>query len=135
MPLIHRDNLPSRGASGLGLGGLARPLRLLVYLLIALAIVELYRQASTLVLQLTNIGLIFLFGAIIAMLVTPIVDRVQKLPLLANRRGLAVLILYGAILLLLGGAVALLLPTVIVDANKLGQQIPAVENSAQQLLD
>jgi predicted PurR-regulated permease PerM len=135
MPLIHRDNLPSRGASGLGLGGLARPLRLLVYLLIALAIVELYRQASTLVLQLTNIGLIFLFGAIIAMLVTPIVDRVQRLPLLANRRGLAVLILYGAILLLLGGAVALLLPTVIVDANKLGQQIPAVENAAQQLLD
>lgn len=114
---------------------LARPLRLLIYLLIALAIVELYRQASTLVLQLTNIGLIFMFAAVVAMLVTPIVDRVQGLPLLRGHRGTAVLVLYGAIMILVGLAAALLAPTVIADATKLGQQLPAIEDAAQRALD
>ncbi len=114
---------------------LARPLRFLIYLLIVLAIVELYRQASTLVLQLTNIGLIFMFAAIVAMLVTPIVDRIQALPVLRGHRGAAVLVLYGAIVVVVGGAAALLAPTVIADASKLGQQVPAIEDAAQHVLD
>jgi predicted PurR-regulated permease PerM len=114
---------------------LVRPLRLLIYLLIVLAIVELYRQASTLVLQLTNIGLIFMFAAIVAMLVTPIVDRIQGLPVLRGHRGAAVLVLYGAIVIVIGGAAALLAPTVVADASKLGQQVPAIEDGAQHLLD
>jgi len=114
---------------------LERPLRVLIYLLIALAIVELYRQASTLVLQLTNIVLIFIFAAVIAMLVTPIVDRVQGIPLLRGRRGLAVLVLYGAILIVVGLAAALLAPTLVADASKLGQQVPAIEDAAQRTLD
>src|ERR1700730_13395211 len=103
---------------------LARPLRILIYLLIVLAIVELYRQASTLVLQLTNIGLIFMFAAVVAMLVTPIVDRIQGVPIVRGHRGAAVMVLYGAIVIIIGGAVALLVPTVIADASKLGQQVP-----------
>ena len=114
---------------------LVRPLRLLIYLLIALAIVELYRQASTLVLQLTNIVLIFMFAAVVAMLVTPIVDRIQRLPLLRGNRGVAVLVLYGAIVIVIGGAAALLAPTVVADASKLGQQVPAIEDAAQHVLD
>ena len=114
---------------------LARPLRILIYLLIVLAIVELYRQASTLVLQLTNIGLIFMFAAVVAMLVTPIVDRIQGLPVLRGHRGAAVLVLYGAIVIIIGGAAALLAPTVVADASKLGQQVPAIEDAAQHVLD
>jgi predicted PurR-regulated permease PerM len=114
---------------------LVRPLRILIYLLIVLAIVELYRQASTLVLQLTNIGLIFMFAAVVAILVTPIVDRIQGLPVLRGHRGAAVLVLYGAIVIVVGGAVALLAPTVVADASKLGQQVPAIEDAAQHLLD
>jgi len=114
---------------------LARPLRILIYLLIVLAIVELYRQASTLVLQLTNIGLVFMFAAIVAMLVTPIVDRIQGLPVLRGHRGAAVLVLYGAIVMVIGGAAALLAPTVVADASKLGQQVPAIESAAQHALD
>src|SRR6202049_1000745 len=114
---------------------LARPLRVLIYLLIALAIVELYHQASTLVLQLTNIGLIFMFAAIVAMLVTPIVDRIQVQPVLRGHRGAAVLVLYGAIVIVSVGAASLLAPTVVADASKLGQQVPAIEDAAQHLLD
>src|ERR1700681_473830 len=114
---------------------LARPLKILIYLLIVVSIVELYRQASTLVLQLTNIGLIFMFAAIVAMLVTPIVDRIQGMPVLRGHRGAAVLVLYGAIVIIVGGAAALLAPTVIADASKLGQQVPAIEDAAQHVLD
>lgn len=112
-----------------------RPLRFLIYLLIVLAIVELYRQASTLVLQLTNIALIFMFAAVVAMLVTPVVDRIQMLPVLRGHRGAAVLVLYGAIVIVIGGTAALLAPTVIADASKLGQQVPAILDAAQHLLD
>ena len=117
------------------LTALVRPLRFLIYVGIALAIVALYRQASTLVLQLTNIVLIFMFAAVVAMLVTPVVDRIQGLPLLRGHRGAAVLVLYGAIVIVIGGAVALLAPTVIADASKLGQQVPAIEGAAQNVLD
>ncbi len=123
----------TRGA--LSIARLERPLRILIYLLIALAIVELYRQASTLVLQLTNIGLIFMFAAVVAMLVTPIVDRVQSVSLLRSNRGVAVLVLYGTILIVVGLAAALLAPTVVADASKLGQQVPAIEDAAQRALD
>ena len=69
------------------------------------------------------------------MLVTPIVDRVQTWPVLRGHRGLAVLVLYGAILILVGLAAALLAPTVIADASTLGKQLPAIEDAAQRLLD
>jgi predicted PurR-regulated permease PerM len=133
MPNSSEAAATTRGA--LTIARLERPLRILIYLLIALAIVELYRQASTLVLQLTNIGLIFMFAAIVAMLVTPIVDRVQSISLLRGHRGVAVLVLYGTILIVVGLAAALLAPTVVADASKLGQQVPAFEDAAQRALD
>ncbi len=133
MPNSSEAAVTTRGA--LTIARLERPLRILIYLLIALAIVELYRQASTLVLQLTNIGLIFMFAAIVAMLVTPIVDRVQSISLLRGHRGVAVLVLYGTILIVVGLAAALLAPTVVADASKLGQQVPAFEDAAQRALD
>ncbi len=114
---------------------LARPLRWLIYLLIVLAIVELYRQASALVLQLMNIGLIFMFAAVVAMLVTPIVDGIQRFPIFRRHRGAAVLVLYGGILIVVGGSAALLAPTVITDASQLGQQVPAILDAAQHVLD
>src|SRR5690349_24348907 len=102
---------------------LARPLKWLIYLLIVLAIVELYHQASGLVLQLTNIGLIFMFAAVVAMLVTPIVDAIQRLPIFRDHRGAAVLVLYGVFWVVVGGAAALLAPTVVTDASKRGQRV------------
>jgi predicted PurR-regulated permease PerM len=134
-PLIATTSETPTSARQRDIAKLMRPLRLLIYLLIVLSVVELYRQASTLVLQLTNIGLIFMFAAVVAMLVTPIVDRIKTLPLLRGHRGAAVLVLYGAILVVIGGAVALLAPTVVADASKLGQQVPAIEDAAQHVLD
>jgi predicted PurR-regulated permease PerM len=123
------------GAAGRELASLARPLRILIVIGIVLGVVELYRQASTLVLQITNIVLIFVFAAVFAMLVTPIVDWMQNLPVLRARRGLAVLVLYGVIVIVIGVTAAVLAPTVVADATRFGQQFPALENSAQGSLD
>ncbi|GAC1646244.1 MAG: hypothetical protein NVS9B11_18010 [Candidatus Dormibacteraceae bacterium] len=73
--------------------------------------------------------------AVVAMLVTPIVDRIKLLPLLRGHRGAAVLVFYGAILIVIGGAAALLAPTVAADAAKFGQQVPAIEDAVQHALD
>src|SRR5579859_163196 len=100
--MANISEAPANTQGAMSMARLARPLRILIYLLIALAIVELYRQASTLVLHLTNIGLIFMFAAVVAMLATPIVDRIQTLPLLRGHRGAAVLVLYGAIVIVVG---------------------------------
>jgi predicted PurR-regulated permease PerM len=69
------------------------------------------------------------------MLVTPIVDRIRTLPVLRGHRGAAVLVLYGAIVIVIGTTAALLAPTVVNDASKLGQQVPAIEDAAQHALD
>lgn len=114
---------------------LGRPIRILVYLLIALALVELYHQASYLVLKLTNIVLIFMFAAVIAMLVTPLIDRLELLPPLRGRRALAVFALYGMAIIVLGGLGAAFAPTVLRDAGLFGAQIPAFVDQAQRLLD
>ena len=125
----------TRNGLAIDAGRLGRPVRVLIYLLIALVVVELYHQASYLVLKLTNILLIFMFAAVIAMLVTPLIDRVEELPLLRGRRGLAVLLLYGAALLVLGSLAVLIAPTVLKDVGLFGSQIPALVDQAQRLLD
>ena len=53
---------------------LERPARILVYLLIALTLVMLYHQSEYLVVHLFNVLLLFVFAAIIALLLTPVID-------------------------------------------------------------
>jgi len=114
---------------------LERPLRILVYLLIALAVAELYQLASGLILRLLNIGIVFMFAAVIAMLLTPVVDRLERLPFLRGRREFAVLILYGSVVLLIALLTILLASTLIADATNFGRQVPRLQDQAQHLLD
>jgi predicted PurR-regulated permease PerM len=72
---------------------------------------------------------------VIAMLLTPVVDRIESQPLFRRRRGLAVAVLYFAAVVVLGLAAVLLAPTVLVDATRFGGQVPGIEDQAQQLLD
>lgn len=114
---------------------LERPLRLLIYLLIALAIAELYQLASGLMLRLLNIGLVFMFAAVVAMLLTPAVDRLEMVPAMRGRRGLAVLLLYGSVVLALGLLALFLASTLLRDAANFGRQVPVLQDQAQRLLD
>ena len=66
---------------------LERPVRILVYLLIALTLVMIYHQSEYLVVHLFNVLLLFVFAAIIALLLTPVIDRMEMLAIFKGRPG------------------------------------------------
>jgi predicted PurR-regulated permease PerM len=105
---------------------LERPVRILVYLLIALSVVMLYHQSEYLVVHLFNVLLLFVFAAIIALLLTPVIDRLEMLPIFKGRRVLTVLLLYIVIVGLVAGVIALVTPALIGQAK----QLPALETRA-----
>src|ERR1700716_3644396 len=105
---------------------LERPVRILVYLLIALSVVMLYHQTEYLVVHLFNVLLLFVFAAIIALLLTPVIDRMQALPIFKRRRALAVLLLYVVIIGLVVLLIVLVTPALIYQAK----QLPALETRA-----
>ena len=105
---------------------LERPVRFLVYLLIALTLVMLYHQSEYLVVHLFNVVLLFVFAAIIALLLTPVIDRMAMLAIFKGRRVVAVLVLYVVIIGLIVGLIALVTPALIGQAK----QLPALESRA-----
>jgi predicted PurR-regulated permease PerM len=105
---------------------LERPVRILVYLLIALSVVMLYHQTEYLVVHLFNVLLLFVFASIIALLLTPVIDRMEMLPIFKVRRVVAVVLLYVIIIGLIAGVIALVTPALIGQAK----QLPALETRA-----
>ena len=105
---------------------LERPVQILVYFLIALSAVMLYHQSEYLVVHLFNVFLLFVFAAIIALLLTPVIDRMEQLALFKGRRVVAVLLLYVVIIGLIAGLIALVTPALIGQAK----QLPALESRA-----
>jgi predicted PurR-regulated permease PerM len=105
---------------------LERPVRILVYLLIALTLVMLYHQTEYLVVHLFDILLLFVFAAIIALLLTPLIDWMEALPLFKGRRVFAVLLVYVVIIGLVAGVITLVTPALIGQAK----QLPALESRA-----
>jgi putative heme transporter len=100
--------------------------RILVYLLIALTLVMLYHQSEYLVVHLFNVFLLFLFAAIIAVLLTPLIDRMERVSVFKGRRVIAVLVVYIVIIALVAGVIALVTPALIDQAT----QLPALESRA-----
>jgi predicted PurR-regulated permease PerM len=109
---------------------LERPIRILVYVLIALTLVMLYHQSEYLVVHLFNVFLLFVFAAIIALLLTPVIDRTEMLAVFKGRRVLAVLLLYVVIIGVIAGVIALVTPSLIGQAK----QLPALESRAIALV-
>jgi predicted PurR-regulated permease PerM len=102
---------------------LEQPVRILVYLLIALVVVMLYHQAEYLFVHLFNVLLLFIFAAIIALLLTPVIDLMEKVPPFTGRRTFAVLLVYVVILGLIAFGIALVSPALIGQAR----QLPALQ--------
>src|SRR2546421_4719823 len=105
---------------------LERPVRILVYLLIALSAVMLYHQSEYLVVHLFNVFLLFVFAAIIALLLTPLIDAMERLGIFKSRRVFAVLLLYVVIIGIIAGLIVLVTPALIYQAK----QLPALESRA-----
>src|SRR3989440_12648594 len=105
MPEPHQDGYTARVWRHF-----EQPVRLLVFLLIALSVVMLYHQSEYLVVHLFNVLLLFIFAAIIALLLTPVVDRMQELTFLKGRRIISVLLVYIVILGVIAAVIALVAP-------------------------
>src|SRR5438093_13419938 len=105
---------------------LERPVQLLVYLLIALTLVMLFHQSEYLVVHLFDVLLLFIFAAIIALLLTPVIDRMETLAVFKGRRAIAVLLVYVVIIGVIAGVIALVTPALIGQAK----QLPALETRA-----
>src|SRR2546421_7081703 len=105
---------------------LERPVRILVYLLIALSVVMLYNQSEYLVVHLFNVLLLFVFAAIIALLLTPVIDLMEALPIFKGHRVVAVILLYLIIIAWIAGVSGLVTPALIGQAR----QLPALEARA-----
>src|ERR1700682_5205151 len=103
---------------------LHRPLRTLVYVLIAAVLIQIYHQTEFIAGKIFDVFLLFLFAAIVAMLMTPLVDRIQEYPLLRDRRALAVLILTLLLMAILVGLLAILIPSVVSQGDSLGRKAP-----------
>src|SRR5260370_6661329 len=108
---------------------LERPVRILVYVLIALSLVMLYHQTEYLVVHLFNVLLLFVFAAIIALLLTPLIDLMERLAIFKGRRVFAVLLLYVVIIGLVVGLMVLVPPALVYP----GKQLPALQSRALRL--
>src|ERR1700724_2918841 len=84
---------------------LEQPVRILVYLLIALSAGMPLHQSEYLVIHLFNVFLLFVFAAIIALLLTPVIDRMEQVALFKGRRVFAVLLLYVVIIGVVAGLI------------------------------
>ena len=107
------------------------PLRALLVAAIAALLLCIYQQAHVVVDKLFGVLLLFLFAAIIAMLVTPLVDRVEAVQLFRGRRGLAVVAVNLTILGVLGGAIAAVAPLVAAQATSLAHATPHLVDQAR----
>lgn len=105
---------------------LEQPVRILVYLGIALTVVLLYHQSEYLVVHIFNVLLLFVFAAIIALLLTPVIDAMESVAGFKGHRTVAVLLLYIVIIAIIGAAIALVAPVLVGQAK----QLPALEARA-----
>lgn len=109
---------------------LLRPVEVLVWLLIAVVVVELYTRAGFLITHLFSVLLLFVFAAIIALLLTPVVDRMETVWIFRKRRGLAVIALLLVVIAVIAGLVVLIAPSLAAQAR----QIPSLISKAQGTL-
>jgi predicted PurR-regulated permease PerM len=99
-------------------------------LLIA-ALLAIFREAEAFLVHVFNVLLLFVFASIIAVVLTPVLDLVQRVRPFRAYRGLAALLLYAVFLAVLVGLAFLIGPTLVSQAR----QLPALVARLQDLLN
>ncbi len=90
-------------------------------------VVVVYSGASGLIGHVFDVALLFLFAAIVAMILTPVVDLIQRIPGFRSHRGPAVLSLYLVIFAAIGTVVALVIPNLVDQAKHIPQLVSEVQ--------
>ena len=117
-------------ADGSAWSRLGTPLRALVWLLLIATLLAIYREAETFVGHIFNVMLLFVFASIIAVVLTPVVDLMQRLPFFRSHRGPTVLLLYLVFAVVLVGVAVLAGPPLVAQ----GRQLPELMTRLQDQL-
>ncbi len=102
---------------------LSRPLQALVWVAIVAGVVVIYNGASGVVSHLFSVLLLFIFAAVMALILNPVVDFGQRLPLLRGHRAITVVTLYLLIFAGIGSLIALVIPHLIDQARTVPQLV------------
>ncbi len=106
----------------------SRSLKALVWLAIILALIWICEGAAFILVHVFNVLLLFIFAGIIALILTPLVDRMERVPPFRGHRSITVLLIYIVGLAIVAGAVMLLLPTVVAQVKSLPALMQTVED-------
>ncbi|MEO8899653.1 MAG: AI-2E family transporter [Candidatus Dormibacter sp.] len=88
-----------------------------------------YSGASGLIGHVFNVVLLFVFAAVIAMILNPVVDFLQRAPVLRGHRGAAALTLYLVIFAVVGVVIALVIPSLVDQARHVPQLLDQLQRS------
>ncbi|HEY4869985.1 MAG TPA: AI-2E family transporter [Candidatus Dormibacteraeota bacterium] len=108
---------------------LGLPIQALVWVGIAAGVIVIYNGASGLFGHLFSVILLFIFAAVIALLLTPVIDFIQRASLLRSHRSAAVLVLYLAMFAVIGGIMALVAPNLVDQARHVPQLVNQLQGS------
>jgi predicted PurR-regulated permease PerM len=102
--------------------------KVLVWLAIILALIWIFEGASFILVHVFNVLLLFIFAGIIALILTPFVDWMERVRPFRGHRSFAVLLIYIVGIAIIAGAIILVLPTVIAQAKGLPALAQTIEN-------
>ncbi|MHB8719022.1 MAG: AI-2E family transporter [Candidatus Dormibacteria bacterium] len=108
---------------------LGRPLQALAWVAMAAGLIAVYNGASSVIGHVFNVVLLFLFAAIVALILNPVVDTLQRVPGLRSHRGPAVLGLYLVAFAAVGGVIALVIPNLVDQARHVPELIDQLQRS------
>lgn len=134
---MQQSTRPPAGADGAGREAgapamstwhrLGRPIQALAVIGMAAGLVVIYNGASGLIGHVFNVVLLFLFASIVALILNPVIDLLQRVPGLRSHRSIAVLGLYLVIFAAIGGVVALVIPTLADQARHIPQLVDQLQ--------
>jgi predicted PurR-regulated permease PerM len=110
---------------------LGAPLRALAWVLLVAGVLAIYREAEDFVGHVFSVVLLFVFAAVIAVVLTPVVDLAQRLRPFRAHRGPAALLLYALFMAVLVGIGFLIAPTLF----RQGKQLPELGTHLQAQLN
>jgi predicted PurR-regulated permease PerM len=109
-----------------------RSLRALIWLAIILALIWICEGSAFILVHVFNVLLLFIFAGIIALILTPLVDRMERVPPFRGHRSLAVLLIYAVGIVILAGAILLLMPTLTAQVKGLPSLLTTVEDQLRR---
>jgi len=109
-----------------------RSVRALVWLAIVLAVIWIFEGAAFILVHVFNVLLLFVFAGIVALVLTPLVDTMERVRPFRGHRSFTVLLIYAIGLGIVAGAIMLVLPTVVAQAKAVPGLLQTVDHQLRQ---